>query len=140
MVEPQRGLAVVHVACDVRPRQGSAHRARPACLRVFYVLARSRIIARLGSSLGRALSPAEIEAVYPTLPAQAVDVAILERAAEEERVRMVPIDYRWSDVGSWAAVPEVTERVDGNWPALSGGAQLVSVDTDCLDPAWAPGM
>jgi len=66
--------------------------------------------------------------VYADMPSVAVDVAVMERASN---VRMLPIDYSWSDVGSWAALPEVHERdASGNWPVLSGGAQLVAEDTE----------
>jgi mannose-1-phosphate guanylyltransferase len=52
---------------------------------------------------------------------------VLERAAN---IRMLPIDYRWSDVGSWAALPETREPDRrGNFPILSGGATLVAEDS-----------
>jgi mannose-1-phosphate guanylyltransferase len=74
--------------------------------------------------------------VYPTLPSIAIDVAVLERASN---VRMLPIDYVWSDVGSWAALPEIHARdATGNVPVLSGGARLVVEDAaGCL--AYAEG-
>lgn len=74
--------------------------------------------------------------VYPTLPSIAIDVAVLERAAN---VRMLPIDYTWSDVGSWAALPEIHARdAAGNFPVLTGGARLVVEDAEgCL--AYAEG-
>ncbi|MEQ1893840.1 MAG: sugar phosphate nucleotidyltransferase [Planctomycetota bacterium] len=67
-----------------------------------------------------------LERVYPTLPSVAIDVAVLEKAAN---VRMLPIDYAWNDVGSWSALPDV-HRADaqGNWRALSGGARLLVED------------
>jgi len=69
--------------------------------------------------------------VYPTLPSVAIDVAVLERAGN---VRMLPIDYAWSDVGSWAALPglHAADR-DGNWSVLAGGAELLTEDAHgCL--------
>jgi len=74
--------------------------------------------------------------VYPTLPSVAVDVAVLEKASN---VRMLPIDYAWSDVGSWAALPELHPRdADGNVPVLGAGARLVAEDSSgCL--AYAEG-
>ncbi len=77
-----------------------------------------------------------LERVYPSLPNVAIDVAVLERA---DNVRMLPIDYEWSDVGSWAALPALhTRDRDGNFPVLAGHAQLVSEDASgCL--AYAEG-
>lgn len=75
--------------------------------------------------------------IYPTLPSVPIDVAVLEKAGN---VRMLPIDYSWSDVGSWAALPALHARDrDGNWPVLAGGAQLLAEDArGCL--AYAEGQ
>ena len=74
--------------------------------------------------------------VYPELPSVAIDVAVLEKAAN---VRMLPIDYSWSDVGSWAALPELHPRdPDGNFPVLAQDARLIAEDSSgCL--AYAEG-
>ena len=84
----------------------------------------------------KAVQPDELPAVYADLPRMPVDKAILERAGN---VRMLPIEYRWNDVGSWAALSRVVEQDAGrNWPALSDGAQLLSEDSDgCI--AYAEG-
>jgi len=77
-----------------------------------------------------------LESVYPGLPSLPIDVAVLEKAAN---VRMLPIDYAWSDVGSWAALPELHPRdASGNWPVLVGAARLIAEDSSgCL--AYAEG-
>ncbi|NOT29029.1 MAG: mannose-1-phosphate guanylyltransferase [Planctomycetes bacterium] len=90
----------------------------------------------IAQGLARVEAGEALERVYPTLPSVAIDVAVLEKAAN---VRMLPIDYAWSDVGSWAALPELhpPDR-EGNWPVLGGGAQLVAEDSSgCL--AYAEG-
>ena len=70
--------------------------------------------------------PAQLEQVYPTLPARPVDVAILEKA---EQVLTVPIEYAWNDVGSWAALAELgPPSEDGNWTSLTSGAELATED------------
>ncbi|MEM7309327.1 MAG: mannose-1-phosphate guanylyltransferase [Planctomycetota bacterium] len=73
---------------------------------------------------------------YAELPKVPVDKAILEQASN---VLMLPIDYRWNDVGSWAALTGVVEKdADGNWPAVSDGAQLLSEESSgCI--AYAEG-
>lgn len=72
-----------------------------------------------------------LASVYPELPNVAIDVAVLEKAPN---VRMLPIDYAWSDVGSWAALPELHPRApDGNWSVLAESARLVAEDSEgCL--------
>lgn len=77
-----------------------------------------------------------LEQVYPSLPSVAIDVAVLER---HPHVRMLPIDYAWSDVGSWAALPELHARdAEGNWAVLGSGARLVAEESSgCLAYAEA---
>jgi mannose-1-phosphate guanylyltransferase len=41
--------------------------------------------------------------VYPTLPAVSIDTGIMEGA---DRSWVIPVDFPWSDVGSWSAVGE----------------------------------
>src|SRR5204862_6512634 len=52
---------------------------------------------------------------------------------------MLPIDYSWSDVGSWSALTTLQPAgADGNWRVLTGGASVVSEDAHgCL--AYAEG-
>ena len=66
----------------------------------------------------------QIGEVYGTLPAKPVDTAILERSSD---VRVLPIDYSWNDVGSWAALADVAKAdAAGNWPILPETARLVT--------------
>lgn len=68
----------------------------------------------------------ELERVYGSLDKVPVDKGIMERASN---VRMLPIDYHWNDVGSWAALTRVAVRDSaGNWPVLTGGARLIAED------------
>ncbi len=63
-----------------------------------------------------------LDAVYAELTPVPIDKAIMERA---RNVRVLPVDYRWSDVGSWAALPEIYDSdSQGNYDVLSGGARL----------------
>src|SRR4029078_293876 len=53
--------------------------------------------------------------------AKSIDYAVMERT---ERAAVMPVSYGWSDVGSWQAVWELSERdADGN--AAQGKAVLV---------------
>ncbi len=67
---------------------------------------------------------AELAEVYPDFPSEPVDVAILEKAPA---VRVIPIDYAWSDVGSWTALAEVLPA-DAEGNVSSGGGELVARD------------
>ncbi len=77
-----------------------------------------------------------LEKVYEDLPKLPIDVAVMERA---DNVRMMPIEYRWSDVGSWDALRDLSEPDrDGNWSALADGAELITEDASgCI--AYAEG-
>jgi mannose-1-phosphate guanylyltransferase len=91
----------------------------------------------IAAGFARVRAGVSLAQVYPELPSVAVDVAVLERASN---VRMLPIDYNWSDVGSWSALPELHARdATGNWPVLTGGARLVAEDSRaCLVYAEGP--
>src|SRR5262249_35753162 len=51
----------------------------------------------------RADLPAEL---FDVLPDISIDYAVMEKSS---RVAMVPADFSWSDVGSWAAVSALTK-------------------------------
>src|SRR5688572_18307068 len=63
---------------------------------------------------------APLDAVYPRLPSVSIDVGVMEKARD---VRMLGIDYFWSDVGSWTALPEVLEA-DADHNFVTGGTAL----------------
>lgn len=60
--------------------------------------------------------------IYPTLPALPIDVAVMEPAKNRS---VLPIEYDWSDVGSWNSLEEVNE-VDAAGNCTTGGAQLLA--------------
>lgn len=85
----------------------------------------------LHERLRRAMDDGTIESAYADLPSISIDVAILERAAN---VRVVPVDFTWSDVGSWSALPSALS-VDGAGNCPAGGAVLLAEgSTGCV--AW----
>jgi mannose-1-phosphate guanylyltransferase len=67
---------------------------------------------------------------YKKMPSISIDHAILEPAGSEGRVLTVPGQFGWSDVGSWAAVHQMSPRdADGN--AATGN--WLGIDTkECL--------
>jgi mannose-1-phosphate guanylyltransferase len=45
--------------------------------------------------------------IYKTMPKLPIDIAMMEKA---EKCIMIPVDYGWSDIGSWQALYDVTEK------------------------------
>jgi mannose-1-phosphate guanylyltransferase len=58
----------------------------------------------IGAALGGPDERRVLDEVYPTLPRTSVDFGIMESA---ERCWTIPVDFGWSDVGSWPALVEV---------------------------------
>ncbi|MCA1791634.1 MAG: DUF302 domain-containing protein [Thioalkalivibrio sp.] len=69
-----------------------------------------------------------VEAHFGQMPSISIDYGVLERS---DRVRLVPCDIGWSDVGSWDAVHDLAEQDDrGN--ALHGNALAIDCDNTLL--------
>lgn len=70
-------------------------------------------IERCAPELHRALAPlrkqprgrnrAAVEATYRRAPSLPIDIAVMERS---DRVWTVPVEFEWSDVGTWASLAE----------------------------------
>jgi mannose-1-phosphate guanylyltransferase len=74
---------------------------------------------------GGRLDPAADD--FSLAPAQPVDRAVMERA---DKVAVVPVDMRWSDIGSWQALYEASEK-DAAGNAVEGDAMLLDA-SNCL--------
>jgi mannose-1-phosphate guanylyltransferase len=74
----------------------------------------SRHLPDLGAILdGIAADPARCAELYPTAPRVSIDYGVMEKLPGA--LFVVPADIGWSDVGSWAALPEVRPAgSDGN--------------------------
>jgi mannose-1-phosphate guanylyltransferase len=64
---------------------------------------------------------------FAKLPSISIDYGVMEPESRLGRIAMVPGDFGWSDVGSFAALPEV-RALDGRGNAASGDALLVDCD------------
>lgn len=64
--------------------------------------------------------------VYASLPSVSVDVGLMEKA---RAVRCLPVDYAWSDVGSWPALADVVPA-DAQGNHTAGGVELLAVDSE----------
>ena len=68
---------------------------------------------------------------FAKLPSISIDYGVMEPEAKStRRIALVPGDFGWSDVGSFAALPEV-RTLDARGNALAGDALLVDSD-DCV--------
>lgn len=65
-----------------------------------------------------------IDAIWQTIRSESIDVGIMERAA---KVAVVPVNFGWNDVGSWAAIHEINIKDEHGNVAL--GAEHLAVDT-----------
>jgi mannose-1-phosphate guanylyltransferase/mannose-1-phosphate guanylyltransferase/mannose-6-phosphate isomerase len=74
---------------------------------------------------GKRIYP-EAEA-FAASPAESIDYAVMEKA---ERVAVVPVKMGWSDLGSWDALQDISERdAAGN----SHQGEVIAIDTtNCL--------
>ena len=60
-------------------------------------------LSRLAKAFGSSEADAVFAEVYPTLFATSVDFGVMEGA---QRCWTVPVDFPWSDIGSWSALAE----------------------------------
>jgi mannose-1-phosphate guanylyltransferase len=68
--------------------------------------------------------PSVLDETYPRLPALSIDYAVMEKA---RNVAAMPVDFPWSDVGSWTALGELLPRDEaGN----SVRGSHVGIDTE----------
>jgi mannose-1-phosphate guanylyltransferase/mannose-6-phosphate isomerase len=63
-----------------------------------------------------------VEKHFATMPSISIDYGVLEKS---DRVTLIPCDIGWNDVGSWAAVHEISPK-DENGNALQGN--VIAVD------------
>ena len=68
---------------------------------------------------------ADLRAQLPALPAESIDTGIMERA---DNVATIPATFRWTDIGSWAELWEVSER-DARGNVVRGGGRLLQADS-----------
>jgi mannose-1-phosphate guanylyltransferase len=79
-------------------------------------------LAALRKSVGKRTYAAVLKRVFPKLPSQSIDYGVMEKASN---IAVLPGDFGWSDVGSFAAIPEV-RPADAAGNVVSGeGAVLV---------------
>jgi mannose-1-phosphate guanylyltransferase len=77
-------------------------------------------LATIGRDLGTPRYARTLKRVFPECPAISIDYGVMEKS---QRIAVVPADFGWSDVGSFAALSEVRKAdADGN---IKDGEALV---------------
>jgi mannose-1-phosphate guanylyltransferase len=59
----------------------------------------------IAASIGSGDEKGVVRRLYPSLPSQSIDYGIMEGASG---IRCVPVDFGWSDLGSWAAAYDLS--------------------------------
>ena len=80
------------------------------------------VLERIAPTVGTSRYAAALRRHFPSAPPVSIDYGVMEKAKD---IAVVPGDFGWSDVGSFAALPEVRPAdADGN-VVLGKGAVLV---------------
>jgi mannose-1-phosphate guanylyltransferase len=85
------------------------------------------ILARLQPELAQGLeeiaaAPDRLEEIYPRLPADSIDYAVMEKLDD---LSTLPLDCGWSDLGSWSALDEVLAHDEAD---NCGRGDMLAVD------------
>jgi mannose-1-phosphate guanylyltransferase len=86
------------------------------------------VMQKLAPRLGTRGLAAQLARVFPRLPSMSVDYAVMEKA---RNIAVVPGDFGWSDVGSFAALAEVRDT-DANGNVVVGKESLVLDSAGCV--------
>jgi mannose-1-phosphate guanylyltransferase len=91
-----------------------------------YMVDLSDELMKLKSSLDT--DPESIERFYLAAPKVSIDYGIMEKAS---RVAVIPVDFGWSDVGSWDAMGSLfTTDAKGN--TIRGSGELVDAERNVI--------
>ncbi len=67
----------------------------------------ARAMAELDAAAAAGREPEELERVFASLPSVSIDVGVMEKL---DRLAVVPGDFGWSDIGSWAAAWALSDK------------------------------
>jgi mannose-1-phosphate guanylyltransferase len=81
----------------------------------------SERLAAIAATLGTRGYAKALAREFPRCPSESIDYGVMERSS---RIAVVPADFGWSDVGSFAAIPEV-RKADGAGNVSSGDALVI---------------
>jgi len=79
---------------------------------------------KIRATVGKRTYASTLAKVFPKLPSTSIDYGVMEKA---KNIAVVPCDFGWSDVGSFAALPEV-RKADEKGNVVTGKGAVV---VDC---------
>ncbi|MCK8498665.1 mannose-1-phosphate guanylyltransferase [Myxococcus fulvus] len=82
----------------------------------------------LREAAGKRTFGAVLKKVFPKLPSISIDYGVMEKASN---IAVLPGDFGWSDVGSFAAIPEV-RPADAHGNVISGDLAVVVDCKGCI--------
>ncbi len=80
------------------------------------------------ASVGKKSAPAVLKKMFARMPAVSIDYGVMEKAGN---IAVVPGDFGWSDLGSFAAIPEVS-KADAQGNVVRGEGAIVIDSRDCV--------
>ena len=84
----------------------------------------SALLDRLRPLIGRETAGEEIKNIFSTLPRISIDFGIMEKT---DRLRLIPADFGWDDIGSWAALGRALTP-DGKGNIIRGRASVLDAE------------
>ena len=85
-------------------------------------------LARIDEAAGRGDEASALAEIFPTLPSVSIDTGVMEKSAD---LAVVPGDFGWNDVGSWASAWELAAK-DAAGNALPNGAIAVDATNNLV--------
>ncbi|HNT30067.1 MAG TPA: sugar phosphate nucleotidyltransferase, partial [bacterium] len=83
-----------------------------------------QFLSTIAAAIGTDREQATLEKIYPTIPKEPIDTAIMEKL---NNIVVIPADIGWSDIGSWKAVKEILPK---NAETNFVFGQHVGIDTE----------
>lgn len=71
----------------------------------------------------------QVAALYSRISSQSIDFGVMERS---NRVKMIPADMGWSDVGSWSAMPDIATADEHNNVVVAAERHIAIDSTGCV--------
>lgn len=85
-------------------------------------------LAAIRASIGKRNAPAVLKKMFARMPAVSIDYGVMEKA---DNIAVIPGDFGWSDLGSFAALPEI-RKADANGNVVTGAGAVVVDCQDCV--------